>query len=160
MALKCLKCGHDHAVKNGFIFGRQRYKCKRCGYQYTKIKPNGHTDHEKRVIALLHASGLSMNMIARMMGVSVQSVSRWVRTFCPEKAQELPKMEMMKKVKLKRILRNFQKMNSEEREYEVFLLSTRLPSGGAVKIFVDNPVNLENRTAKHGCLMTKFFSNG
>ena len=52
MALKCLKCGHDHAVKNGFIFGRQRYKCKRCGYQYTKIKPNGHTDHEKRVVAL------------------------------------------------------------------------------------------------------------
>ena len=160
MNLKCLKCGSGHAVKNGFIFGRQRYKCKRCGYQYTKIKPSGHSEHEKKVVAILYASGLSMNMIAQMMGVSVQSISRWVRTFCPEKAKELPEMEVMKKVKLKRMLRNFQKMNAEEREYEVFLLSTRLPSGCAVKIFVDNPLNLKNRKEQQDCLMTKFFSNG
>lgn len=33
---KCYKCGSKQIVKNGKVFGGQRYKCKACGYQFTK----------------------------------------------------------------------------------------------------------------------------
>lgn len=157
MELKCLKCGSDKAVKNGFIFGQQRYKCKKCGYQYTKTRPHGHSDHEKRTVALLYMSGLSMSSIARIVGVSVQTVSRWIRTFYTEKADDLPKMDTMKKVTLKQVLQYFQEMSKEEQEYEVFLLSTRMPSGCGVKVFVDNPLSSKNKKSVRDSLMSKLF---
>ena len=32
---KCPKCGKKEKVKNGFMKGKQRYKCKHCGCNYT-----------------------------------------------------------------------------------------------------------------------------
>jgi len=33
--IKCPKCGRTEKVKNGFNRGKQRYKCKNCGCNYT-----------------------------------------------------------------------------------------------------------------------------
>jgi transposase-like protein len=33
--MKCTKCQSGHYVKNGIIRGRQRYKCKDCGNNFT-----------------------------------------------------------------------------------------------------------------------------
>lgn len=30
--LKCKKCGNYNPVKAGYLRGKQRYKCKSCGY--------------------------------------------------------------------------------------------------------------------------------
>jgi len=30
----CKHCGSDKAVKNGYVQGKQRYKCKTCGKTY------------------------------------------------------------------------------------------------------------------------------
>ncbi len=139
MELKCLRCGCEKAVKNGFIFGLQRYKCKKCGYQYTRTKPHGRSDHEKRTAVMLYASGMSMSMIAKIVGVSVQTVSRWIRTFYTKKMDEIPKMEPMQRVTLKKVLDYFQTLNKEELDHEIFVLSAKLPSGSNVKILVDNP---------------------
>ena len=147
MKLKCLKCGSDQAVKNGFVSGVQRYKCKRCGYQYTKTKTRGYTNHEKRTVSVLYMSGLSMNTIARLVGISVQTVSRWIRTFYPEKINEMPRMGEVKKITLKEMIQTMQKISEEEQMYEFFILSTHLPSGRGVKIFIDNPVHSENLKA-------------
>lgn len=139
MELKCLKCGCEKAVKNGFIFGLQRYKCKKCGYQYTKTKPHGYSDHEKKTALILYASGLSMNMIAKLIGVSVQTVSRWVKIFYTKKADEIPKMDPMRKVTLKQMSDFFQSLNAESLGHEIFVLSTKLPSGCDIRILIDNP---------------------
>lgn len=136
MELKCLRCGCEKAVKNGFIFGLQRYKCKKCGYQYTKTKPHGRSDHEKRTAVMLYASG---NMIAKIVGVSVQTVSRWIRAFYTKKMDEIPKMDPMQRVTLKKVLEYFQTLSKEELNHEIFILSAKLPSGSNVKILVDNP---------------------
>ena len=32
----CIKCGSSNVVKNGFVRGLQRRKCKACGYTFTK----------------------------------------------------------------------------------------------------------------------------
>lgn len=139
MELKCLRCGCEKVVKNGFIFGLQRYKCKKCGYQYTKTKPHGRSDTEKRTAVMLYASGLSMSMIAKMIDVSVQTVSRWIRTFYTEKLDEIPKMEPMQKTTLKKVMEYFQTLNTDLLEHEIFVLSTKLPSGSDIRIIVDNP---------------------
>ena len=30
----CKKCGSVNYVKNGYVYGKQRYKCKECGHNY------------------------------------------------------------------------------------------------------------------------------
>ena len=139
MELKCLRCGCEKAVKNGFIFGVQRYKCKKCGYQYTKTTPHGRSNHEKRAAVMLYASGLSMSTIARIIGVSVQTVSRWIRTFYTKKMEEIPQMKPMRRVTLKEVLEFFQTLTKEELKHEIFVLSAQLPSGSDIRILIDNP---------------------
>ena len=45
--IKCPKCGQMEKTKNGFHRGKQRYKCKCCGCNYTGSK-NGYPNHIKR----------------------------------------------------------------------------------------------------------------
>ena len=80
--MDCLKCGvAEEFVKNGFARGKQRYKCKACGYQMTRLAPRGHPMKEKHLALVLYLSGLSMNMIAKIIGVSCQSVMVWIKKF-------------------------------------------------------------------------------
>jgi hypothetical protein len=66
-----VKAGHNH--------GKQRYKCKECGRQFTQTEDKNAT---KRAFALyLYVVGLSMNAIARMFGVEPSTVLYWVRNF-------------------------------------------------------------------------------
>lgn len=76
MELVCKKCGSTAYHKSGHIHGKQRYKCKQCGHQYTKTTPQGKPEKDK-IIAVL--SGLSMNATAKIIGVSAQTVMRWIR---------------------------------------------------------------------------------
>ncbi|WP_282560900.1 IS1 family transposase [Trichothermofontia sichuanensis] len=82
MAECCVKCGHPHVVKNGFVAGRQRFKCKSCHYQFTTEKlERGKPLWMKLEAVLLYISGLSLNAIAENLDVSAQAVLNWVRDF-------------------------------------------------------------------------------
>jgi transposase-like protein len=35
MGLRCKGCGSEEQVKNGFMRGKQRYRCKSCGLNFT-----------------------------------------------------------------------------------------------------------------------------
>ena len=85
----CPKCRTEQTVKNGRHLGRQRYRCKLCGFQYTRVNPRGRPANEKAAAILLYTMGLSLNAIARIYKVSAQSVLRWVRNFA-EKTYEKP----------------------------------------------------------------------
>ena len=79
--MKCRKCGSDKNVKNGKRDGSQCYKCKGCGFQFTRETPKG-VETEKRANAiLLYVLDLSMNSIARMYKVHTSSVLYWIRNF-------------------------------------------------------------------------------
>jgi len=86
----CPKCLAEEVVKNGHHLGRQRYRCKSCGFQYTRVDPRGRPASEKAAAVLLYTMGLSLNAIARIYNVSAQTVLRWVRNFA-EKTYEKPK---------------------------------------------------------------------
>ena len=79
--MKCRKCGSDANVKNGKREGVQCYKCKGCGFQFTRETAKG-VEADKRANAiLLYVLGLSMNAIARMYKVQPSSVLYWIRNF-------------------------------------------------------------------------------
>ena len=85
----CPKCASNKTVKNGNHLGRQRYRCKGCGFQFTRGTPRGRPANEKAMAILLYTLGLSFNAIARIYGVATSTVMRWVRTFA-EKTYEKP----------------------------------------------------------------------
>src|ERR687893_407940 len=41
MGLRCKRCGSGEHVKNGFMKGLQRYRCKVCGLNFTDTPPRG-----------------------------------------------------------------------------------------------------------------------
>jgi hypothetical protein len=68
-------------VKNGKRNGEQCYKCKDCGFQYTKAEPNGHSEAERKKAISLYLLGLSMRAIARLFHVNASTILRWIRNF-------------------------------------------------------------------------------
>lgn len=79
--MKCRKCGSDESVKNGHHLGRQRYKCKICGFQYTQEHSRGKDAESKCLAILLYVNGLSFRAIAKIVKVSHKSVYDWVKSF-------------------------------------------------------------------------------
>ena len=88
MALRCKRCGSEEQVKNGFMKGLQRYRCKACGLNFTDTPPRGMPLHIKLTAVLLYVSGLSMNRTAKMLGVSTPSVMTWIEQFAKAYAQK------------------------------------------------------------------------
>ena len=77
---KKLKFGKREKVKNGFMEGKQRYKCKCCGYNYIGSK-NGYPDHIKLKAIKYYLEGNGFRRIERLMRVSHVSVINWVKQF-------------------------------------------------------------------------------
>ena len=59
----CPKCKCAEVVKNGKINEKQRFKCKKCSFQFTRLTPRGYADSEKAFAVVLYNLGLSMNAI-------------------------------------------------------------------------------------------------
>src|SRR5215217_5574212 len=81
MGLRCKGCGGEEHVKNGFMRGKQRYRCKACGLNFTDTPPRGMPLRVKVEAVLLYLSGLSMNRTAKLLGVSTPSVQAWIERF-------------------------------------------------------------------------------
>ena len=76
----CPKC-EGKSVKNGRAKGKQRWKCKGCKFQFTRLEPKGKPLWMKIEAVLLYISGLSLNATASLLNVSAQAVLNWVRDF-------------------------------------------------------------------------------
>ena len=59
----CPKCKCAEVVKNGKINEKQRFKCKKCSFQFTRLTPRGYADSEKSFAVVLYNLELSMNAI-------------------------------------------------------------------------------------------------
>ena len=79
--MKCRKCGSQESVKNGKHLGRQRYKCKGCGFQFTQEQPRGKDVETKCLSIILYVNGLSFRAIAKIVKVSHKAVYDWVKAF-------------------------------------------------------------------------------
>src|SRR3954454_11387408 len=88
MGLRCKGCGGEEHVKNGFMRGKQRYRCEACGLNFTDTPPRGMPLRVEVEAVLLDLSGLSMNRTAKLPGVSTPSVQAWIERFAEAYAQK------------------------------------------------------------------------
>ena len=88
MGLRCKRCGSEEQVKNGLMRGKQRYRCKACGLNFTATPPRGMPLRIKVTAVLLYLSGLSMNRTAKLLGVSTPTVMTWIERFAEVYAQK------------------------------------------------------------------------
>jgi transposase len=77
----CPQCQSDRLVSNGSVAGKPKKLCKPCGFQFTRTTPRGKPLTMKINAVLWYLSGISMNRIAFLLQVSVQSVLNWLRTY-------------------------------------------------------------------------------
>jgi transposase len=76
----CPKCAHSRVVKNGHVQTVQRWKCRACGYEFTRTTPRGEPTAKKALALLLYSMGrASYGIIARLLQVSRTTVYRWIR---------------------------------------------------------------------------------
>jgi transposase-like protein len=84
----CPACRGTALIRSGHACGRQRWRCKGCGRQFTRTEPRGKPAALKLHAIELYCLGLSMNAVAKRVGVSAQSMLRWVRAHaqahCPK----------------------------------------------------------------------------
>jgi transposase-like protein len=86
----CKGCGASNYVKNGYVRGLQRYRCKECGCNFTATAPRGKPAAMKALALLLYAmANVSFGSIARLLKVSDVAVLKWVRA----EARKLPEPE-------------------------------------------------------------------
>ena len=77
----CPKCTHEHVVKAGKIGDKQRWRCRACGYQLTRLTPRGRPLWQKSLAVFLYCHGVSMNALSKMFGVRTSSVLKWIRRY-------------------------------------------------------------------------------
>ena len=88
MGLRCKRCGGEDYVRNGMARGKQRYRCKGCGLNFTDTPPPGKPLAMKVTAVLLYVSGLSMNRTAKLLGVSTPTIQAWIEQFAKVYAQK------------------------------------------------------------------------
>jgi len=80
----CKQCGAASMVKNGVVAGKQRYRCKSCGYNFREgdNRTNSIVAAKKALCVLLYimAKG-SFRVMGRVLGVDHALVYRWIHAF-------------------------------------------------------------------------------
>jgi transposase-like protein len=76
----CPKCHGEGCVKDGLVNGRQRYRCKGCGYRHT-VAERGAGAAVRRQALQLYLEGMGFRAIGRFLGVSHVAVYYWVKSF-------------------------------------------------------------------------------
>ena len=78
--IRCKRCNSKNYYKNGFVRGKQRYKCKDCVYNFTNTPKRGVPAPLKALAILLYSTGrASYHFIARLLNVSPVAVYKWIK---------------------------------------------------------------------------------
>jgi transposase-like protein len=72
----CPYCQSQYLIKNGSAYGVPKWKCKDCLRQTSFKPPRGEPLWKKETAVLLYT--LSMNAIAKHLGVSTPSILNWI----------------------------------------------------------------------------------
>ena len=83
--MNCPRCKSSDSTKNGIVGGRQRYRCSRCGYNYTvEKKSTAYPESVKKQALQLYLEGLGFRSIGRFLNVSHVTVQNWIKQFGSE----------------------------------------------------------------------------
>ena len=93
--MNCRKCKSEEKVKSGITRGKQRYKCKSCGYHYTGSEELGKPMEMKKQAIHMYIEGMGIRAIGRLLKVSNVAVLKWIRK-ASETIKEIAKLEQSK----------------------------------------------------------------
>src|SRR3954469_2467198 len=78
----CKHCGCDRRIRNGYVQGKQRYKCKSCGKTYREGDSRERYSNEQRLrVIKWYLEGAGIMSIERMEGVPNPLIIKWIRKF-------------------------------------------------------------------------------
>src|SRR6478735_9723936 len=95
--MKCSRCGGEEIIKNGLMHSHQRYKCKGCGFSFTKGY-RGKPEELRQQALKLYLEGMGFRAIGRVLGVSNVTVLNWVRAY-GQLAEQVLEQQSGKEVK-------------------------------------------------------------
>ena len=137
--MKCRKCGAEALVKNGFMAGVQRYKCKNCSFQFIRETPHGKPMKDKILALILYLSGLSMNMTAKIIGVSAQTIMRWIRLFYAKFSDQPQHSSNIEEIGVDEMYSFLSKKKHLFGSGKLLIITLENSSGGNVVIVVQKP---------------------
>lgn len=131
----CKKCNSDNIVNNGNVRGKQRYKCKECGYNFVEGDKRGKIRSEAKALAfLLYGSGkASYGMIARLFDVSRTAVLYWIREFGKTIPEPVIDSEL-KEIQIDEMWHFINKKNKKYGSGEPWIVLETKPSDGILAI--------------------------
>ena len=115
---QCARCRSKELIKNGYVKDVQRWKCKSCGFSFTRSRPKGAPRHLKEYAVLLWKKGLSQLAIAELVGYSNVSVGKWI----DQLEAELPEPETVEVVELDELY-HFVGKKTENAGYGLLLMA-------------------------------------
>ena len=65
----CPACDGTVLIRSGYACGRQRWRCKGCGRQFTRTTPRGKSAAMKAAAVELYCPGLSLSTVGKRLGV-------------------------------------------------------------------------------------------
>jgi transposase len=98
--INCKNCNKTRIVKNGIARGKQRYKCKDCGCNFTQGDDRIKKENEakKSLAVLLYSLGRgSFRFIGRILDVSNVSVYKWINKIA-DKLEEPKVVDNIKEI--------------------------------------------------------------
>jgi transposase-like protein len=92
MSIKCKECGASKYVKNGFVQGVQRYKCKECGKNFVEgDKRQKYTTADRLKVLKLYLENCGIRTIERLTGIRNSQVSQWIEDAADQIKADLSK---------------------------------------------------------------------
>ena len=105
MKILCPTCSGTSIIKDSKRGGKQRYRCKTCGYRFTENTRLRRIDHYYHTKALqLYLEGLGYSGISYVLSVNETTVSRWLQPFAEilkplQLKMDLTKLELLQQDK-------------------------------------------------------------
>jgi predicted nucleic-acid-binding Zn-ribbon protein len=79
--MNCPKCELVDYVKSGFKGDKQRYKCRKCGCNFTQGHLRAYSFKLKLQAVKLYLEGVGFRSIGRILGISNVTALHWIRQF-------------------------------------------------------------------------------
>ena len=119
--------------------GAQRYRCKNCSFQFARETAHGKPVKDKILALILYLSGLSMNMTAKIIGVSAQTVMRWIRQFYDKFASSTQHISNIEEIEVDEMYSYLGKKKNLFGSGKLLIITLASSSGGNVVIVVPKP---------------------
>jgi transposase len=76
--MHCARCGSTDYTKSGKVRGKQRYKCRDCGYHFTNTHGRGYPPEIRLQALRLYTENMGLRAIGRFLGIDPATVMHWV----------------------------------------------------------------------------------